>query len=64
MILMNFTLIHFNIHRCLGYGNDKDAICDHYKRIRNKILNMYRKDPTKYLSVTECIRKLGKEIKF
>eukprot|EP00375_Theileria_parva_P000169 XP_762838.1 hypothetical protein [Theileria parva strain Muguga] len=43
----------------IGYGNDKDAICDHYKRIRNKILNMYRKDPTKYLSVTECIRKLG-----
>ncbi|XP_955407.1 SWI3-like protein, putative [Theileria annulata] len=45
----------------IGYGNDKDAICEHYKKIRNKIINLYRKEPDKYLSVTECVRKLGNE---
>ncbi|UKK01051.2 hypothetical protein MACK_001864 [Theileria orientalis] len=43
----------------IGYGHDKDALHEVYKKVRNKIVELYRIEPTKLLTVTDCIRRLG-----
>ncbi|BAM40897.1 uncharacterized protein TOT_030000158 [Theileria orientalis strain Shintoku] len=43
----------------IGYGHDKDALHEVYKKVRNKIVELYRVEPTRLLTVTDCIRRLG-----
>ncbi|UKJ88660.2 hypothetical protein MACJ_001904 [Theileria orientalis] len=43
----------------IGYGHDKAALHEVYKKVRNKIVELYRIEPTRFLTVTECIRRLG-----
>ncbi|EKX73212.1 conserved hypothetical protein [Theileria equi strain WA] len=42
----------------IGLGLEEDALLEAYKTLRNKIVRLYRKNPLKYLSVTECVRNI------